>query len=219
MAWYRLLYDYTVPKFLTTTGEYPLNTDHVPCIYPTDKSKRWDGGLRVPKHGRHRRVNPKRSCSRNMCSFVRLFPRALYCFICRAFMITFNQMVPGWPFMLLDRAIPNMFDQYAHLVTLPSSVPCVFAEGVGCKCLARAWWLGMLVRRARPLMWERSTPAWKAFSRSLILVKKNMSGDASLSCARVVRMCSSGEARRNVCGIARPGMPAVFGGPCTVSWA
>ena len=125
VGWYRLLYDYTIPKPLRAKGEGPLNAEHVPYIYPTVKLKCWDGDHLPPVSGRHKCKKPQHSCFRNICSFVRLPSRSLYRSISRAFTFISNQMNPGWSFSSLDTAVPNLLDQYEHLVSAPASGPCL----------------------------------------------------------------------------------------------
>eukprot|EP00959_Pyramimonas_sp_CCMP1952_P052194 1090667-Pyramimonas_sp.AAC.1 len=110
VSWYRLLYDYTIPKSMRAKGEGPLNARHTPYIYPTVKLKCWSVEPHPPPGGRHTCAKPQRSCFRNMCSFARLPSRGLYRSLGRALTFISDQMKPGWAFSSLDSAVPNIID-------------------------------------------------------------------------------------------------------------
>eukprot|EP00959_Pyramimonas_sp_CCMP1952_P270014 5644968-Pyramimonas_sp.AAC.1 len=123
VSWYRLLYDYTIPKSMRSPREGPINQSHIPYIYPTVKLKCWCGGFQTPPDGRHRCSKPQYSCFRTICSFVCLPSRALYRSVSRAFTLLSNQFNPGWSFLSLDTAVPSVLDQCCHLVSAPTVVP------------------------------------------------------------------------------------------------
>ena len=132
LSWYRLLYDFTIPKSMRARGEGALNQGHIPYVYSTVKLKCWDGGPTVPSGGRHRCCKPQHSCFRNICSFVRLPSRVLYRSLSRALTFLANQVYPGWAFTSLDNAVPNFVAQFSQLESHPAGEAC---RCRGCGCL------------------------------------------------------------------------------------
>ena len=115
LAWYRMLYDGSIPKSLRRKGEGTFSRYHLPYIYPTVKLKCWSGAHEIPLEGRHVCHDPQHSCFRNVCSFARLPSRGLYKALGRAARFVCDLVTPGWSFTNLDKAFPDVVSQFSTL--------------------------------------------------------------------------------------------------------
>ena len=110
VSWYRLLFDYTIPKNLHTRSSC-ISAWNLPYIYETIKGKCWSStAVIVDGQGetKHTCTKPGHSCMRNICSFIRFPGRKLYQRFGKAPTFLSNVFAKGWSFKNLDTAFDEL---------------------------------------------------------------------------------------------------------------
>ena len=108
VSWYRMLLDFTIPKKLFR-GRSQFSYANLPYAYPTIKLKCW-----TPS-GVHRCQDPRHSCFRNICSFVRLPGRRVYRQLGRGLQHVMQYLTPGWGLRDMSQAFPLLVDRASWL--------------------------------------------------------------------------------------------------------